>query len=69
MGEARRDLFTQCNAGVDVVQAHIWRVAALGEARCDYFLQCNAGADVVHARIWRSVWWHFAWQAWGHVPV
>ena len=26
MGEARRDCFSQCNAGADVVEAHMWCV-------------------------------------------
>ena len=24
LGEARRDCFSQCNAGADVVQGHMW---------------------------------------------
>ena len=41
LAEARRDLFLQCNAGADVVQAHMWCVATLGEARRGYFSQCK----------------------------
>ena len=52
LGEASRDCFLQCNAGADVVQAHMWYVVTLGEARRDCFSQCNAGADVVKAHMW-----------------
>ena len=29
LGEARRECFLQCNAGADVVQAHMWCVITL----------------------------------------
>ena len=28
LGEARRDYFSRCNAGADVVQAHMWCVVS-----------------------------------------
>ena len=37
LGEASHGGFSQCNAGADVVQAHMWCVVALGEAKRDYF--------------------------------
>ena len=52
LGEARHDCFSQCNAGADVVQAHMWCVVTLGEARHDCFSNGNAGADVVQAHMW-----------------
>ena len=52
LGKARRDCFSQCNAGADVVQVHMWCVVTLGEARRDCFSQCNAGADVVQVHMW-----------------
>ena len=52
LGKARRDCFSQCNAGANVVQVHMWCVVTLGEARRDCFSQCNAGADVVQVHMW-----------------
>ena len=37
IGGARHDCFSECNAGADVVQAHMWCVVTLGKARHDYF--------------------------------
>ena len=44
---ARDACFVPCNAGADVVPAHMWCIATLGEARRDYFSQCNAGAQAI----------------------
>ena len=47
VGAARRDCFSQCNAGADLVQALMWCIVISGEAGHDYFSQCNAGANVL----------------------
>ena len=47
--KAWHDCFAQCNAGADVVQAHIWCVVTVGEARQDCLSHCNAGANAAQA--------------------
>ena len=51
IGQNKRDCFSQCNAGADVVQAHMWCVSTLGEARHDCFSQCNAAAGMAQGHM------------------